>query len=108
MSREFITIAGQQETNTYVNRVRRASIPRFPFTPVPTSFSYETMMSDSDAGLEPSPVQNISAQYTKLKRYHQQILDRWTPHILQRWLATAGLLAVFMLRILIAQGVSSL
>lgn len=66
------------------------------------------MMSDSGSGLEPSPVQNISAQYTKLKRQYQQILDRWTPHILQRWLATAGLLTIFMLRILISQGVSTL
>ncbi|KAF5355146.1 hypothetical protein D9756_005451 [Leucocoprinus leucothites] len=62
------------------------------------------MMSDSGSGLESSPAQNITAQYTKIKRQYQQILDRWTPHILQRWLATAGLLAVFMLRILLAQG----
>lgn len=64
-------------------------------------------MSDTGAGLEPSPVQNVSAQYSKIKRQYQQILDRWTPHIVQRWLATAGLLGVFMLRIVLAQGVSS-
>ncbi|PPQ98388.1 hypothetical protein CVT24_004067 [Panaeolus cyanescens] len=62
------------------------------------------MMNDSGSGLESSPVQNISAQYYKIQRQYQQILDRWTPHMLQRWLATAGLLAVFFLRIVLAQG----
>jgi len=66
------------------------------------------MMSDPGSGVDASPVQNMTAQYTKIKRQYQQTLDRWTPHILQRWLATAGLLAVFVLRILIAQGVSRL
>jgi len=66
------------------------------------------MMSDSSSNVDASPVQNISAQYTKIKRQYQQTLDRWTPHIMQRWLATVGLLAVFMLRILIAQGVSKI
>ena len=64
------------------------------------------MMSDSGSGVEPSPVQNISAQYAKIHRSYQQILDRWTPFMLYRWLATAGLLCVFMLRIVLAQGVS--
>ncbi|KAF9047400.1 retrieval of early ER protein Rer1 [Panaeolus papilionaceus] len=62
------------------------------------------MMNDSGSGLESSPVQNVSAQYYKIQRQYQQILDRWTPHMLQRWLATAGLLAVFFLRIVLAQG----
>jgi hypothetical protein len=66
------------------------------------------MMADSGSGLESSPVQNITAGYSKIKRQYQQVLDRWTPHILHRWLATAGLLAMFMLRILLAQGVSGL
>lgn len=69
---------------------------------------HEIMMSDTGSGVEPSPVQNVTAQYTKIRRQYQQMLDRWTPHIVHRWLATAGLLAVFMLRILIAQGVSTL
>ena len=64
------------------------------------------MMSDSGSGVESSPVQNISAQYAKIHRAYQQVLDRWTPFMLYRWLATAGLLAVFMLRIVLAQGVS--
>ena len=64
------------------------------------------MMSDSGSGVESSPVQNISAQYAKIHRAYQQVLDRWTPFMLYRWLATAGLLSVFMLRIVLAQGVS--
>lgn len=63
-------------------------------------------MSDSGSGVESSPVQNISAQYAKIHRAYQQVLDRWTPFMLYRWLATAGLLFVFMLRIVLAQGVS--
>ena len=66
------------------------------------------MMSDSGSGVESSPVQNITAQYTKIHRLYQQILDRWTPFMLYRWLATAGLLCVFLLRIVLAQGVSLL
>ena len=64
------------------------------------------MMSDSGSGVESSPVQNISAQYGKIHRAYQQVLDRWTPFVLYRWLATAGLLFVFLLRIVLAQGVS--
>lgn len=64
------------------------------------------MMSSSDTGTDSSPVQNISAQYSKMQRQYQQVLDRLTPHMLYRWLGTAGLLAVFMLRIVLAQGVS--
>ena len=64
------------------------------------------MMSDLGSGVESSPVQNISAQYAKIHRAYQQVLDRWTPFMLYRWLATAGLLFVFFLRIVLAQGVS--
>jgi len=62
------------------------------------------MMSDSGSGLEPSPVQNLQAQYAKIQRLYQQTLDRWTPHMLNRWLASAGLLALFLIRIVLAQG----
>jgi hypothetical protein len=63
------------------------------------------MMSASD--MEQTPVQNLQGQFTRVQRQYQQFLDRWTPHILQRWLATAGLLALFFLRIVFSQGVSS-
>ncbi|KAJ3776302.1 retrieval of early ER protein Rer1 [Lentinula raphanica] len=62
------------------------------------------MMSSTDSGVEPSPVQNISAAYTRITRLYQQILDRWTPHIMYRWLGTAGLLSIFFLRIVLSQG----
>ncbi|KAL0955757.1 hypothetical protein HGRIS_001972 [Hohenbuehelia grisea] len=62
------------------------------------------MMSSTDAGVEPSPAQNITAQYAKLQRTYQQTLDRWTPFTLNRWLATAGIFVVFFLRIIFAQG----
>ncbi|KAG6841371.1 hypothetical protein C0991_011711 [Blastosporella zonata] len=65
-------------------------------------------MSSNDAfsgsGADPSPAQNISAQFSKVQRQYQQILDRWTPHVLQRWVSTGGLLALFFLRIVYAQG----
>ncbi|KAF5317020.1 hypothetical protein D9611_004003 [Ephemerocybe angulata] len=63
------------------------------------------MMSDTgSSGLEPAPIQNISAQWSKLQRMYQQTLDRWTPHVAQRWAALAGLVVVFFLRIVFAQG----
>lgn len=62
-------------------------------------------MMDSDEP-QSTPIENIRATYTKIQRQYQQTLDRWTPHVLNRWLGTAGLLAVFMLRVVIAQGVS--
>jgi hypothetical protein len=63
------------------------------------------MMSSTDNGLgDTAPVHNIPAQYTKLKRQYQQILDKWTPHTVQRWIGTSVLLAIFVLRILTAQG----
>ncbi|KAF8911480.1 retrieval of early ER protein Rer1 [Gymnopilus junonius] len=62
------------------------------------------MMNDSGSGIEPTPLQNVSATYVKIQRQYQQILDRWTPHVLNRWLATAGLLFLFFLRIVLSQG----
>lgn len=54
-----------------------------------------------------TPLSSLTAQYTKLQRQYQQVLDRWTPFVLYRWLSTSGLLAVFMLRIVLSQGVSA-
>lgn len=65
------------------------------------------MMSDTDSG-PPGPFENVQVMISKYKRQYQQVLDRWTPHVLPRWLATAGLLAIFFLRILVSQGVSAL
>lgn len=63
------------------------------------------MMSSSDASSD-TPFTPISAQYTKLQRQYQQMLDKVTPFVLYRWLGTAGLLSVFVLRIVLSQGVS--
>ncbi|KAJ7244149.1 retrieval of early ER protein Rer1 [Mycena haematopus] len=54
--------------------------------------------------MEQTPVQNLQGQFTRVQRQYQQLLDRWTPHTLNRWLATGGLLAVFFLRIVLSQG----
>ncbi|KAI0062433.1 retrieval of early ER protein Rer1 [Artomyces pyxidatus] len=62
-------------------------------------------MSSTEASDDLSgPMQNIPATYAKAKRQYQQLLDRLTPHMLYRWLGTAGLVGVFELRILYSQG----
>jgi len=58
------------------------------------------MMSEVDQ----SPVQNLQGQYARVRRLYQQLLDRWTPHILNRWIGTSVLLFVFFLRIVFSQG----
>jgi len=65
------------------------------------------MMSDSGSAFDATPVEKLTAHYTKAQRQYQQMLDRWTPYILQRWLAMGGLLLLFFLRIVFAQGVRS-
>ncbi|KAG9054055.1 hypothetical protein FS842_006330 [Serendipita sp. 407] len=62
------------------------------------------MDSDPDANLPPL-VQQAQDQYRKYSRQYQYYLDRTTPHVVQRWLATGGIFALFMLRVIIAQGV---
>ena len=71
---------------------------------VPSSPPAATMMSENES-VDASPVQNLQAQYANLQRKYQSMLDKWTPYTLHRWLTMAGLLAVFMLRIVFAQGV---
>ncbi|KAF8435017.1 retrieval of early ER protein Rer1 [Boletus edulis BED1] len=60
------------------------------------------MMSSDDPAS--TPLQTLQASISNVQRQYQQTLDRWTPHILQRWLATLGLLVLFMLRIVFSQG----
>lgn len=52
-------------------------------------------------------IAQLQAQYHKVWRTYQHQLDRITPFIYQRWGATAVLLALFVLRIVFAQGVST-
>lgn len=58
----------------------------------------------SDEPTAPPPLAAAQAQFAKLQRQYQQTLDRWTPHVLQRWLGTFGLLSLFMLRIVLSEG----
>ncbi|KAJ6495772.1 retrieval of early ER protein Rer1 [Mycena vitilis] len=51
-----------------------------------------------------TPVEKLRGQFSTVQRQYQQLLDRWTPHTLNRWLATAGLLSLFLLRIVLSQG----
>jgi len=62
------------------------------------------MNSEPPSSLNLGPLQPLKAHYTRLSRQYRQILDRAAPHLLYRWLGTAGLMALFMLRILVAQG----
>ncbi|THH13257.1 hypothetical protein EW146_g6935 [Bondarzewia mesenterica] len=63
------------------------------------------MMNSEPSDLA-GPLQSVSTTYTRLQRQYQQLLDRATPHIFYRWLATVGVVSLFELRILLAQGVS--
>lgn len=65
---------------------------------------FRMMSSDEPAS---TPLQTVQASISKAQRQYQQTLDRWTPHVLQRWLTTLGLLALFMLRIVLSQGVGN-
>ncbi|KAH9942189.1 retrieval of early ER protein Rer1 [Epithele typhae] len=62
------------------------------------------MMSASDSEASGGPLQPLMVQYAQAQRQYQQWLDKVTPFVLQRWLSTAGVLALFMLRIVFAQG----
>ncbi|KAI0258863.1 retrieval of early ER protein Rer1 [Gloeopeniophorella convolvens] len=62
-------------------------------------------MSSSEAANESSAsFQNIPATYARIKRQYQQTLDRVTPYVLYRWIGTGVTIAVFELRIVLAQG----
>ena len=55
----------------------------------------------------PEFLQPYVAQYNRYMRMYKYQLDRTTPHTLNRWLATLSLNALFLLRIVMAQGVST-
>jgi len=62
------------------------------------------MMSSSDSEPSSGPLKPITDQYYKIMRQYQVLLDRVTPFVLYRWLGSAGLVSVFLLRIVLAQG----
>ena len=55
----------------------------------------------------PPPLQPLEVHITKWQRKYQQTLDKLTPHMYQRWAGTAGLIGLFILRIVFSQGVRS-
>lgn len=59
--------------------------------------------NELDAGGD-NPAQAFLAQTSRAQQQVQAFLDRTTPYTARRWGATAGLLTLFMLRILLAQG----
>ncbi|KDQ55218.1 hypothetical protein JAAARDRAFT_37746 [Jaapia argillacea MUCL 33604] len=59
---------------------------------------------NADSTAFQGPLTPLVQHYTKLQRQYQQTLDRITPFGLYRWIGTAGLLGVFLLRILLSQG----
>lgn len=61
-------------------------------------------MMNSEPSDLPGPLQSFSGTYARLQRQYQHQLDRATPHILYRWLATVGIVSLFELRIVLAQG----
>ncbi|KAI0310230.1 hypothetical protein OF83DRAFT_1155903 [Amylostereum chailletii] len=66
------------------------------------------MMSSSEAAMDaPTPLENFNTALTRVKRQYQQALDRVTPHVLHRWIATACIVSLFELRIVVSQGVCS-
>ncbi|KAL8843035.1 MAG: hypothetical protein Q9205_004453 [Flavoplaca limonia] len=51
-----------------------------------------------------TPFAAVSAQTSKLGRIYQSYLDKSTPYTAYRWISTAVLLALFFVRIVVAQG----
>ncbi|TFK51082.1 retrieval of early ER protein Rer1 [Heliocybe sulcata] len=50
------------------------------------------------------PLEPVMQHVARLQRQYQQTLDRITPFVMYRWLGTAGVLALFILRIVLSQG----
>jgi len=72
------------------------------------------MMEPGTPGLEggggsslPPPLRPLEVHISAWRRKYQQTLDKLTPHTYQRWAGTAGLVTLFLLRIVFSQGVSS-
>ncbi|KAI1268687.1 retrieval of early ER protein Rer1 [Xylariaceae sp. FL1019] len=51
-----------------------------------------------------TPFAAVTAQTSKIQRQYQTVLDRSTPYVLYRWIATGVALSLFFLRVFIAQG----
>lgn len=77
-------------------------IPRLHHTP----HSPKMMRAENpDDGLGAPPhIEQFLAHTNKLQQRYQAFLDSTTPHTSYRWGATAGLLVLFVLRIVLSQG----
>ncbi|KAL0086898.1 hypothetical protein F4703DRAFT_1849384 [Phycomyces blakesleeanus] len=60
----------------------------------------DDMMGESGEG----PAYNLFVQKSAFERRWQQLLDRSTPYVYQRWTGTGILLTLFMIRIVLAEG----
>ena len=64
------------------------------------------MMDPSTPGPAiPPQLQPLVAQYKRYTRMYQTYLDRTAPQVAYRWLATAGFVSLFLLRVVLSQGV---
>ncbi len=61
-------------------------------------------MGAEDSANEGTPVARLTAWTVLANRRMQFLLDRSTPHVLYRWLATGGIFFILSLRILCYQG----
>ncbi|KAF8342843.1 retrieval of early ER protein Rer1 [Cantharellus anzutake] len=64
-------------------------------------------MMDPSSTNESPMSEALQPLFSKIKRYqriYQTYLDRSVPHVLHRWLSTVVLIALFILRIVLAQG----
>lgn len=55
---------------------------------------------------EKNVAQMVRENTTVYGRKYQALLDRSTPHVLERWLVTLGLFLLFGLNVVLRQGVS--
>ena len=72
------------------------------FTRVSLAWSWSPR-ADSQAHLTVSRVSGVDADRNNLQAY-QAYLDKSTPYVSYRWIGTATLLIVFLLRIVLAEG----
>lgn len=62
------------------------------------------MADSSEEGGPPPAIANAIKQIQISQMRFQAALDRTTPYVANRWATTGGLLVLFMLRIVFAQG----
>jgi len=60
--------------------------------------------SSTDESSITTAFQPVFAKVKQYQKIYQSYLDHSVPHVLHRWLSTAGLIALFLLRVVLAQG----